>query len=360
MKILFITHGDTHYKNVNAMSGIADELEILGFEKYKEEIVKSINNPPKDNIKISYEKSLIRFILKPRKIKADLVIAHCPISGLSAVLSKKPFVFLMCQDFYEYYELFPRPFLEKKIKLFLIDFMTKLACKKAKKVICLSTYIEKKAKEYGAKKTHIIPLFGVDMALVSPKNNNPNLKKELGIKNQKVLVTNARLSPEKGLQYLIRAVKILEKENIILLIIGRSWEDEEKRLKDLVKRLGLENKIKFLGTFPFKEIPHFYNISDVCLLVSLKEGLGFTAAEPLACLKPIIGSNTGGIPDIVIHNKTGLLVEPGNSQQIADAIILLLKDKKLRDKLVKQGYNHIKEKFEEKKVVDAFREAILK
>ena len=197
------------------------------------------------------------------------------------------------------------------------------------------------------------------MNLVSSKNKNPKLKKELGIKDQKVLVTNARLSPEKGLQHLIKAIKILEKENIILLIIGRSWEDEEKKLKYLVKKLNLENKIKFLGTFPFKEIPHYYNISDVNLLVSLKEGLGFTSAESLACKKPIIGSNTGGIPDIVIHNKTGLLVEPGNSQQIADAIILLLKNKKLRDKLVKQGYSHIKENFEEKKVFKKFEKEII-
>ncbi|MDD5331747.1 MAG: glycosyltransferase family 4 protein [Candidatus Nanoarchaeia archaeon] len=358
MKVLFITHGGTKYENISSIAELVDGVTVLGHIKHKDEIIRyPPKNQRKDNIKIIYAKNLLSFLIQPRRIKAELVISHCPISGLAAYLSRKKFKFLMCQDFYEYHELVKQPKLKKLVSLFLIKIMTRISCKNADSVICLSTYIQKKAMGYGAKKAVVIPMWGIDMKHLSPNNKDPNLKKKLGIKNQKVLFTLARLSPEKGLQYLIKAIKILEKENIILIIGGKGTE--ENYLKNLVKQLDLESKILFINYVPFEEVPHYHNIADICLLVSLKEGLGIGAIEPLACKKPVIGSNTGGITDTIIHNKTGLLVEPGNSQQIADAIMLLLKDKKLGDYLVKNGYEHVKNNFEQKKVTKRYQEEIL-
>ncbi|MDD5253491.1 MAG: glycosyltransferase family 4 protein [Candidatus Nanoarchaeia archaeon] len=358
MKVLFITHAGTKYENISSIAEIVDEVTVLGYIKHRNEIIRYPPQPSiKENIRIIYAKNLISFLLKPRKIKADLVIAHCPISGLAAYLSGKKFKFLMCQDFYEYHELVRQPKLKKLISLFLIKAMTRISCKNASSVICLSTYIQKKAIGYGAKKTNVIPMWGIDMKHLSPNNKDPDLKKKLGIKNQKVLFTLARLSPEKGLQYLIKSIKILEKENIFLIIAGKG--SEEIYLKNLVKQLNLGSKIIFINYIPFEEVPHYHNIADICLLVSLKEGLGIGAIEPLACKKPVIGSNTGGIVDTIIHNKTGLLVEPGNSQQIADSIMLLLKDKKLRYRLVQEGFKHVSKNFEQKKVIKRYQEEIL-
>jgi glycosyltransferase involved in cell wall biosynthesis len=129
-------------------------------------------------------------------------------------------------------------------------------------------------------------------------------------------------------------------------------------LKNLVKKLDLEQNVIFLGKIDYGLLPHYYNLCDIFVLPSIEEGLGFVSAEALACLKPVVASNVGGIPDIIIHNKTGILIERKNPEALSDAIIKLLKDKNLAKRLALNGQSHIKKNFEEERVMEKFKNAI--
>jgi len=206
----------------------------------------------------------------------------------------------------------------------------------------------------------IIPM-GVDLKLFNPKKNDSNLKKQLGIGGKVVLVVG-RLAEKKGLKYLIQAFpQVLKKfPKAKLIIIGEG--PEKDNLKQITKNLKLNNNIFFLGEIKNQYLPRYYSIADVFVLPSIiakngdTEGLGVVLLEAIATGTPVIGSNVGGIPDIIVNNKMGLLVEQKNTIQLSKSIIKILSDNKLRKEFIKTANNHVKEKYSWEKVSKNFLE----
>ena len=149
------------------------------------------------------------------------------------------------------------------------------------------------------------------------------------------LLTVARLVPYKGIDMVIRSLRhvINEIPDLIYLVIGEGRDRE--RLETIVKDEGLDDYVKFLGRISDEETIHFYKICDVFLLVSrvIKgepvEGFGIAFLEANACGKPVIGGNSGGIPDAVLDGATGFLVDPNDTVMIAGKIIALLVNRDL-------------------------------
>jgi glycosyltransferase involved in cell wall biosynthesis len=154
------------------------------------------------------------------------------------------------------------------------------------------------------------------------------------------LLSVSKLHPVKGLKYLIMALPIVIKQISIpikLVIIGSG--KEERELKKLAECLGLCEKIKFKGYVPFgKELMEFYDNSDIFISSSISEGFPATIFEAMARGVPLICTDVGGILSIIKNGESGLLVEPRNSMQIANAILRLVKENPLRLKLIKNGF----------------------
>ena len=154
--------------------------------------------------------------------------------------------------------------------------------------------------------------------------NGIDLKRFEGLERKRhdgfVVITVARLEKVKGIEYLVKSISNLKSQisNLTCLIIGDG--SERKNLEDLVKKLGLQEKVKFLGPIPNEKIPEYLAQADCFCLPSLREGFGIAILEALAAGLPVIGTNVGGIKDIVDNGQTGILVEPQNSQAIAQAI----------------------------------------
>ena len=128
-----------------------------------------------------------------------------------------------------------------------------------------------------------------------------------------------RLSKEKGIHYLLQAMKDLPKE-IKLHIVGKG--PDEKQLKQYAKENNLNN-INFLGFKSREEIKNEYqNCIATILPCNWFEIFGMTNIESAINGKPVIASNIGGIPEIVEHNKTGLLFEPTNIEQLKKSILM--------------------------------------
>jgi N-acetyl-alpha-D-glucosaminyl L-malate synthase BshA len=148
---------------------------------------------------------------------------------------------------------------------------------------------------------------------------------------EKVILYVGRLEPVKGVRYLVQAVRILINRgfrNMKLLIVGDG--SEKRYLEELVKKLGLEDYIVFVGRVSHDKIPEYMASADLLVLPSLSEGFGIVIVEAMAMGLPVIASRVGGLPWIIKDGENGFLVEPRNPRDIAEKIILLLTNDDLR------------------------------
>ena len=151
------------------------------------------------------------------------------------------------------------------------------------------------------------------------------------------------LSKVKGIDTLLNAVPIIRKKILNLCVYIAGSGPEEKKLKELVKELNIEENVNFLGYVSEIEKYSYYKSADVCVFPSIYEPFGIVLLEAMACGKPVVASNVGGIPFVVEEGKTGLLFESGNVEDLADKIMTILKNEELREKMGEAGRERAKE-----------------
>ncbi|MBA3318924.1 MAG: glycosyltransferase [Gemmatimonadales bacterium] len=138
----------------------------------------------------------------------------------------------------------------------------------------------------------------------------------------------ARLVERKGLGDLIQAIALLERGRYELEIVGSG--PDERRLIDLAELLGVGREVIFAGSVGRAAIAGRYRNADIFTLASWEEAFGNVFAEALASGLPIVGSTSGGIPELVEHGKNGFLVPPREPRALAAAIRMLGDDAELR------------------------------
>lgn len=224
----------------------------------------------------------------------------------------------------------------------------KWAIKKSDKVIAISEHTYKEVVGLYSREVQIIP-YG---ASLSEKDLNQGKSPS----KQKNILFVGRLVERKGVQYLIEAFgKIAAGTPAELIIVGQG--PEKVKLEQLAKEKKLDHRIIFAGFVNDENLRNYYQNCAVLVLPAITdekgdtEGLGVVLIEALNYKKPVIASNVGGITDIVIDGKTGLLVPEKNSEELAKALKKILKDESLAAKLGEQGYNYVKEKFGWSKII---------
>ena len=164
------------------------------------------------------------------------------------------------------------------------------------------------------------------------------------LQGKRVILTVARLVERKGIDMVIKAMpKVLEAiPNVVYLVIGIG--PYQGKLERLARGLGLEGRVIFVGRVPDEELPYYYNICDLFVLVSRTladkgeiEGFGIVFLEAGACGKPVIGGRGGGTSEAIEEGVTGLLVDPLDVNEIANAIIRVLQDEELARRLGENG-----------------------
>lgn len=183
-------------------------------------------------------------------------------------------------------------------------------------------------------KIFIVPN-GFNQELFKPRNKF-EVRKQLGLPYDKKIILNvARLDKIKGHKCLIDAIKLLtkSKKNVLCIIIGDG--PLKKELEEYVKRLNLEGYIKLIGEKPHEEISLWMNAADIFVLSSINEGNPTVMFEALGVGLPFIGTNVGGIPDIIISDNYGFLVSPGNPYELAEKIEIALSKQWDRQRIVK-------------------------
>lgn len=182
----------------------------------------------------------------------------------------------------------------------------------------------------------------------------PEKKIRLRKREKRVVGCLSRLAKEKGQEYLVRAIPLVSKEipDVELWIGGKG--PDEKRLKLLTRKLGIEKKVKFLGFVKDKwKIFSQLNVFVFPTVWKL-EGFGLVTAEAMMAGLPVVATKIGPNPELVVEGETGILVEPANPEQLAQAIIGLLKNPKKAKKMGLKGHKRARRFFSLEKVVKKY------
>ena len=149
-----------------------------------------------------------------------------------------------------------------------------------------------------------------------------------------------RLERQKGVKYLILAMKIILNRypKATLDIIGDG--SQLLKLQKLAEKIGISNSVKFFGKFG--DVIPFYKKMDIFVLSSIYEGFGIVLLEAMATGVPVIATNVDGIKEIIIDMNNGILVPTKNPKAIADAITRIINDSELRKNLIDQGFKQAK------------------
>jgi phosphatidylinositol alpha-1,6-mannosyltransferase len=190
---------------------------------------------------------------------------------------------------------------------------------------------------------------GIDVDHFLPTDASA-LRKSLGLTEKKVIVSVGRLVHRKGQDRLIEAMPEILKtvSNAHLLLVGEG--PHRDHLQKLIQEHRLEGSVTLIGRIDYKDLPLYVCVGDIFAMPSRSrlmglevEGLGIVYLEASACGLPVLAGNSGGAPDAVVQNETGLVVDGTNNKEIADAAIELLTKVDLSKKMGAAGRQWIVE-----------------
>jgi glycosyltransferase involved in cell wall biosynthesis len=185
---------------------------------------------------------------------------------------------------------------------------------------------------------------------------------------EKRILYAGRLIDLKGVDYLIRALPAVLKKfpETKLVVIGTGPMKDD--LINLSTRLSLSDKVIYIDKVPQEKLLEFYTSANLFVLPSIvnekgeTEGLGVVLLEAMACGLPVVGSDVGGIPDIIKDGETGLLARQKEPDSLAEKITRIFSDVPLRRKLVENGYQMVEKNFSwdtiSEKFIEIYREVL--
>ncbi len=333
--------------------------EIGGVEKVVQQISEGLNdelnlqvlacqikgkarNEKINNVKVTRTSSLgvyfsmpvsfsFPFVFRKKAKDADIVHIHLPnpLADLSLLLSgyKGKVVVSWHSDIIK----------QKKIMFFLKPLIFKTLKRADKIIVATEGHIEGSdyLKEF-RNKCVVVP-FGIEQRRI-PKVESLNF--DVNNSQEKIILFAGRLVYYKGVQYLIEAIR--DVKNAKLRIVGDGVDRDS--LETLAEKLGITNKVEFLGSISDEELIEEYKNCDMFVLPSVakSEAFGLVQIEAMSYGKPVINTwLDSGVPYVSLNNVTGFTVEPKNSEELAKAIQKLVDEDNLRLSYGKNAYDRV-------------------
>jgi glycosyltransferase involved in cell wall biosynthesis len=288
--------------------------------------------------------TLVKLYFIFKKERFDIVHSHTAKAGaLARIAARLAGVAVIIHtphghNFYGYF----KPFMSKVI-IFIERLLTKITDK-----IMVLTELEKNdyIRFKVAQETKLKLIYtGLELEEFGTPLNDPGLKEGFGIKTDELVIGFVgRLEPIKGLLYLALAAKIVlgKKDNVRFIFVGEGSLKEELR-SVLSRWSGPVNKVIFTGWR--EDIAQLMSMFDILVLPSLNEAVGLVLIEAQSQGVCVVATKVGGIPEIVRDKQTGILVEPEDSQALAEAIIFLLDNQNQRKAYAQAGQRFVKDRF---------------
>jgi glycosyltransferase involved in cell wall biosynthesis len=221
------------------------------------------------------------------------------------------------------------------------------------KIICPSPHLARLIQSYcfvDKQKICVIPN-GIDIkAFDEMKEYDSNILSKYDLERDGYILYMGRLTPLKGVQYLIEAFRTIKKEYTKPKLVITGTGVSENYLRHLTH--GIKDVV-FTGYVDSPSTKKLIYENSLALVVpSLYEGLPMVILEAMVCKKAVIGSNVGGIPSLISHGKNGFLAKPGDPRSLEKSIRILLEDPDLRKSMGSFGRRLAEEKFTVDKMVD--------
>lgn len=309
------------------------------------------------------------------KIKADAYEAHT-VSGygfLNALKKrgvKKPFIQtvhgVLADEYVQSLQGAFQSFRSKLANLIMwrLSKLEEITAKNATLIATVSKYSsDKMIQFYDVDKSRIrVVPNGVDTQHFKPSERGHRIKHKIGLDGKLCVLFVGRLIPRKGLPLLIEAAKQIVKEfqQTMFVVVGNGPLRDS--LLAYLQKINLSRNFLFLGDVDENVLPALYNCADVFALPSFQEGQGIALLEAQATAKPVVAFDVGGVRETVLDKETGLLVKP-SSLRLAEAIMRLLGDCPLREKMGRRGRQFVADTFSweicAQRMLKLYREAIV-
>jgi glycosyltransferase involved in cell wall biosynthesis len=224
-------------------------------------------------------------------------------------------------------------------------------------IIAVSHFIKREIIGTGYNHRNITVIHhGIDQDVYSPRvNPRSTLNKYPILRNKKVIFHPARMGLAKGCDVSIKALRIIKETfpEVVLVLAGTKniidWSQSQQSdiayMVSLVKLLGLQNNV-LIDTFPLKDMPGLYSVSQVCMYPSsASEPFGLTMLEALASARPMVVTMAGGMPEIIKDGIDGFIIPVKDFESLASRVIQLLNNKELRDRLGYTGRQIVEQQY---------------
>lgn len=295
---------------------------------------------------------------KARAIDADVYEAHT-VSGYGLLRAlkkqgiKKPFIHTIhgvLADEYEQSKKTGYASFRSRIANYFMNRLAELegeTAKNATVIVTISLYSLQKIKQFynvDEAKVRIVPN-GVDTEKFKPTVDAAAAKRQFGLGDEPCVLFVGSLIPRKGLPFLIEAAKkiVKERSDTKFLIVGEG--PLKSQLTNSLEAANLSGNFKFLGNLKDASLQTVYSCADVFALPSIQEGQGIVLLEAQASAKPVVAFDIGGVNETVRDGETGLLVKLGNTEEFAGALLKLIADRALREKMGADGRRFVMENF---------------
>lgn len=210
--------------------------------------------------------------------------------------------------------------------------------KLASRIICVTDGVGNwLIKNFKIKKSKIAVIYnGADIKIFQPLNKK-NCRKKIDISADMFYVGFVGFFAKwQDLETLINAMALI-KNSVYCILLGSGWN--ENKLRQMVKKMNLEDRVRFIDWVDYEKVPLYIGAFDVCYVSRMGMGSGFSPLklyEYLACARPVIGARIQGIADVIKQGKCGFLFESGDTQELSKIIIRCFKN---RSKLRQLGLN---------------------
>mgnify|MGYP001626186081 FL=1 len=268
------------------------------------------------------------------KNKADIIHAHTPyMMGLTALINARihdiPFVcsfhtWVNDKSIIENY--YPNNKYIKNVTSKYLWEYTKYFYKKCDAVIAPSNTVKLELEKHGINNIYVIPN-GVDLSIFNYKLDGSLIRLRYGLnESDKLILYVGRLSYEKKIDVMLKAIAILyKKEKNIKVIIGGTGPAEQY-YKKLSEKLGIQKIVRFIGFVPQNILPYLYAAADVFCMPSTFETQGIVVLEAMALGKPVVGADYMALHELIIDHKNGLKFKPNDPLDCSRKLMEILKN----------------------------------
>lgn len=343
LKILLLSDSRSEHTEKWAL-GLASKGIHVGVFSFNKATYDWINNHPlitllheaEETVNAKKLKTKIKYIKNVGALKAaiatfkpDILHAHYATSyGLIGALSGfHPYIISVWgMDVYG----FPNA-------SYLHKSLLKYNLRKADMILSTSEIMKQETLKYTGKNITVTP-FGVDTSVFK----KANVSKE---PNTIYIGTIKSIEEKYGIRYIIEAAKILKdrikNQKLKFLLIGAGSQSDY--YKKQIAAEGLADTVELTGRIKFSDVPHYHNLLDIFLNVSIddSESFGVAVVEAMSSETPVIVSDVGGLMEVIDKGKFGIIVKKKNAVEIADAIEKLINNPQLREEMGKKGREHV-------------------